>query len=155
MAKRILVNVNGTLRNVKRILINVNGTLRNVKSGLVNVNGVLRQFFTSSVTPSIEQTVQLTKSSSVNADYHNSTYPVTLTGRKYHFRDASVFSYRFYRSADQVNWTPMTSETITTNPSSGSSSTVTYQLQNTDCILSLSILQQILHIAQPQLLQVI
>jgi len=132
VAKRALVNVNGTLRNVKRILVNVNGTLRNVKSGLVNINGTLRQFFSPSVTPSIEETVQLTKSSSVNANYHNSTHPVTLTGKKYHFANASVFSYRFYRSPDQATWTPMTSETITTNPSSGSSSTVTYQLQNAD-----------------------
>ncbi len=132
MAKRLLVNVNGTLKNVKRILVNVNGILKNVKSGLVNVNGILKQFFSTSVVPVIEQQVQLTKSSAVNADYHNSTYPVTLTGRKYHFANADVFSYRFYRSADQVVWTAMTSVTFTSNPSTGSSSTVTYQLQNTD-----------------------
>jgi len=132
MAKRLLVNVNGTLKNVKRILVNVDGILKNVKSGLVNINGILKQFFSLSVTPVIEQQVQLTKSSSVNADYHNSTYPVTLTGRKYHFANADVFSYRFYRSADQVVWTAMTSVTFTSNPSTGSSSTVSYQLQNTD-----------------------
>lgn len=132
MAKRLLVNVNGTLKNVKKILVNVDGILKNVKSGLVNVNGILKQFFSTSVTPVIEQQVQLTKSSSINADYHNSTYPVTLTGRKYHFANADVFSYRFYRSADQVVWTAMTSVTFTSNPSTGSSSTVSYQLQNAD-----------------------
>jgi hypothetical protein len=111
------------------------GGWKNITQGWIRISqgvGGWRQFFSTSVTPVIEQQVQLTKSSSINADYHNSTYPVTLTGRKYHFANADVFSYRFYRSADQVVWTAMTSVTFTSNPSTGSSSTVSYQLQNAD-----------------------
>jgi len=129
MAKKVLVNVNGTLRNVKKILVNVDGVLKTVKKGLVNVNGILKQFWSSAQTPVIENTVELTKS----GNYHNSTYPITLTGTKYHFSNADTFSYRFYRSASSSGpWTPMISETFTTNPSTGSSSNVTYQLTNSD-----------------------
>jgi len=129
MAKKILVDVNGTLKNVKRVLVNVDGILKNVKKGLVNVNGILKQFWASAQSPVIRDEVELTKS----GDYHNSTYPVTLTGKKYHFANADTFTYRFYRSSSASGpWTPMTNEITTTNPASGSSSTVTYQLTNSD-----------------------
>lgn len=95
----------------------------------LNSSGIWKKIFSSSVAPTIENQVEISKS----ANYHNSTYPVTLTGTKYHFSGANSYSYRFYASTTGTgNWVPITAETSTTNPSSGSSSTVTYQLVNAD-----------------------
>lgn len=124
------LNSNGTLARLKAIYrINSNGTLARLKSmHRLNSNGTLAKVFGLD-DPVIEDTVTISKS----GNYHNSTYPVTLTGRKYHFDGADSFSYRFYSSpTGNAPWLPITQETTTTNPATGSSSTVTYQLVDAD-----------------------
>jgi hypothetical protein len=94
-------------------------------------DGTWRRIFSSLglEAPTIEQTVTITRS----AEYHNSSNQVTLTGRKYHFANATTFEYRFFSSPDGNNYTGMGADWIsTTNPSSGSSSTVTRTLSNSD-----------------------
>ncbi len=113
------------------------GGWKNITQGWIRISqgvGGWRQFFSSVLTPVIEQKVLIAKSSPINnTSYHNSTYPVTLIGTKYHFQNANTFAYQFLKSSDGVNFTPIQLTPVsTTNPSSGSSSTVTYQLQNSD-----------------------
>ena len=113
------------------------GGWKNITQGWIRISqgvGGWRQFFSSVLTPVIEQKVLIAKSSPINnTNYHNSTYPVTLIGTKYHFQNANTFAYQFLKSSDGVNFTPIQLTPVsTTNPSSGSSSTVTYQLQNSD-----------------------
>jgi uncharacterized repeat protein (TIGR02543 family) len=113
------------------------GGWKNITQGWIRISqgvGGWRQFFSSVLTPVIEQKVLIAKSSPIsNTNYHNSTYPVTLIGTKYHFQNADTFAYQFLKSSDGVNFTPIQLTPVsTTNPSSGSSSTVTYQLQNSD-----------------------
>jgi uncharacterized repeat protein (TIGR02543 family) len=113
------------------------GGWKNITQGWIRISqgvGGWRQFFSSVLTPVIEQKVLIAKSSPIsNTNYHNSTYPVTLIGTKYHFQNADTFAYQFLKSSDGVNFTPIQLTPVsTTNPSSGSSSTITYQLQNSD-----------------------
>jgi hypothetical protein len=125
------VNSNGTLVRIKSLFrVNSNGTLANLSSLFrVNSNGTLVKVFESISVPVIQDTVEISR----NRNYHNSTYPVTLTGRKYHFTGATSFSYRFYSSPNIGGpWMPITEEITTTNPSSGSSSTVSYELVDAD-----------------------
>lgn len=124
------VNSNGTLARLKELYrVNSNGTLARLKAIYrLNSNGTLARVFGSDG-PTIEETVTISR----NRNYHNSTFPVTLTGRKYHFDDADSFSYRFFSSPTGSDpWLPITPVTTTSNPATGSSSTVTYQLVDAD-----------------------
>lgn len=124
------VNSNGTLARIKELYrVNSNGTLARLKALYrLNSNGTLARVFGSDG-PTIQDTVRISKS----GDYHNSTYPVTLTGTKYHFDDADSFSYRFFSSPTGSDpWLPITPATTTSNPATGSFSTVTYQLVDAD-----------------------
>jgi uncharacterized repeat protein (TIGR02543 family) len=123
----------GVWKKLKVYRLNSTGVWKKLTGYRLDQAGVWKKIF-GAAEPIIENTVQLTKSSSgPNSDYHNSTYPVTLTGRKYHFSGANSYSYRFYSSpTGSAPWTPITESISTSNPASGSSSTVTYQLVNAD-----------------------
>ena len=86
-----------------------------VKKGWVYINGQWKQFFSSTVTPSIESQVLITKTLQVDNTY-------TLSGTNYHWIDYDTLTYYFEYSTDQVSWSTLSTGTPT-NPGSGSSNT--------------------------------
>lgn len=103
------------------------GGLKTVTDGWLRVtagSGGLKRIFQLSVTPSIDFTVEISTSSS--------TFPATLTGTNYHWNNATSLTYVFQKSADNVSWSNIGSATSISNPSSGSSNTVTYALTSSD-----------------------
>jgi len=119
--------------------LNQNGIWKSLGSMYrLNQNGIWKKVFSRITAPVIEQQVEISRS----GQYHNSTNIITLTGTKYHFSNATTFEYRFFSSPDGSNWTGMGDDWITTtNPSSGSSSTVTRQLTNSDFTTTLMYFQ--------------
>lgn len=83
-----------------------------------------RRIFSSTLTPSIEATVAISR--------NNATYPSTLTGTNYHWNNSTSLTYVFQKSSDNTNWTNIGSATSISNPSTGSSNTVTYALTLSD-----------------------
>jgi hypothetical protein len=79
-----------------------------------------RRIFSSTLTPSIAFTVEISR--------NNATYPSTLTGTNYNWTNSTSLTYVFQKSSDNVNFTDIGSAASINNPSSGSSNTVTYAL---------------------------
>jgi hypothetical protein len=113
-------------KDVSQIKLKVAGAWKNVAAGYLKVAGAWKIFFgTDTINgPSIAQTVTL--SQSTNA----STGLITLTGTNYYWSNSSTQSYVFQKSSNGgSSWATISSGTAT-NPSSGSSNTETYQLQD-------------------------
>lgn len=118
------VNVANTWRTIASLHVNVANTWRTVTNGYVNVAGTWRTFFTSALTPSIASTVTISR--------NNATYPSTLTGTMSRWTNSTSITYVFQKSSDNVNFTNIGSAAVISNPSSGSSNTVTYALTIAD-----------------------
>jgi hypothetical protein len=114
----------GTWRTLTNLYVKVSGTWRTVSTGSVKVAGTWRTFFTSTLTPSIASTVTISR--------NNATYPSTLTGTNFHWTNSTSLTYVFQKSSDNVNFTNIGSAAVISNPSSGSSNTVTYALTLSD-----------------------
>jgi hypothetical protein len=95
-------------------------TWRTISAGYIKVAGAWASFFTSTLTPSIASTVEISR--------NNATYPSTLTGTNYYWTNSTSLTYVFQKSSDNVNFTDIGSAAVINNPSSGSSNTVTYAL---------------------------
>lgn len=95
-------------------------TWRTISAGYIKVAGAWTSFFTSTLTPSIAATVEISR--------NNATYPSTLTGTNYSWTNSTSLTYVFQKSSDNVNFTDIGSAAVINNPSSGSSNTVTYAL---------------------------
>lgn len=118
----------GVWKKLKVYRLNSTGVWKKLVGYRLDQFGVWKRIFGLDQ-PIIETKVEISRS----GQYHNSSNPVTLTGKKYHFSGANSFSYRFFSSATgNAPWTPITTTISTSNPSSGSSSNVTYQLQDVD-----------------------
>jgi hypothetical protein len=114
----------GSWRTLTNLYVKVSGTWRTVSTGSVKVAGTWRTFFTSALTPSIASTVTISR--------NNATYPSTLTGTNFHWTNSTSITYVFQKSSDNVNFTDIGSAASISNPSSGSSNTVTYALTLSD-----------------------
>jgi hypothetical protein len=101
-----------------------NTTWRTVSAAYVKVSGAWRKFFPDLLTPAIESTVEISR--------NNATYPSTLTGTNYHWNDSTSLTYVFQKSSDNVSWSNIGTASSISNPSSGSSNTVTYALTLSD-----------------------
>jgi hypothetical protein len=111
-------------KDVSQIKLKVSGAWKNVAAGYLKVAGAWKIFFGTDTinAPSIAQKVALSQSTNSGL--------ITLTGTNYYWTNASSLVYVFERSANGgSSWTPISSGTVT-NPSSGSSNTKTYQLQD-------------------------
>jgi hypothetical protein len=118
------INVSNTWRSIASLRVNVSGTWRTVTNGYVNVAGTWRTFFTSTLTPSIQFPVTISR--------NNATFPSTLTGTNFHWTNSTSITYVFQKSSDNVNFTDIGLPATISNPSSGSSNTVTYALTLSD-----------------------
>lgn len=83
-----------------------------------------RRIFSSVLTPSIQFPVTISR--------NNATFPSTLTGTNYNWTNSTSLTYVFQKSSDNVNFTDIGSSAVISNPSSGSSNTVTYALTLSD-----------------------
>ena len=83
-----------------------------------------RRIFSSVLTPSIAFPVEISR--------NNATYPSTLTGTNYNWTNSTSLTYVFQKSSDNVNFTDIGSPASISNPSVGSSNTVTYALTLSD-----------------------
>jgi hypothetical protein len=109
---------------VSQIKLKVGGAWKNVSAGYLKVAGSWKIFFGTDTinAPSIAQKVTLSQTTNSGL--------ITLTGTNYYWTNASSLSYVFQRSSNGgASWDPISSGTAT-NPSSGSSNTETYQLQD-------------------------
>lgn len=101
---------------------------KQITSGYVSVLSggvqVWKKFYPGSVSPSVAQTVAISR--------NNATYPSTLTGTNYRWTDSTSITYVFQKSADNSSWSNIGSATSIANPSIGSSNTVTYALTIAD-----------------------
>ena len=103
------------------------GGWKSVTDGWVRITsgaGGWKRFFQSALTPSIQYTVTVSTNSS--------SYPATLTGTNYHWYDSTSLTYVFQKSSDGISWTNIGTATSISNPSVGSSNTVTRVLTTSD-----------------------
>jgi hypothetical protein len=114
----------GDWRNVASVYLKNSDVWKNLSSAYLKVSGSWKLIFSSSLTPSIQNTVTISQSTD------GITYAKTLTGTNYYWINSTGMTYRFDKSTDSgTNWTQIASGSAT-NPSSGSSNTNTYLLQN-------------------------
>lgn len=96
-----------------------------VKNGFIKISQtVWATFFTGGSVPAPENRATISQST-------GSTGLITLTGRNYHWTNYSSAVYYFEVSIDNSNWTTIDSGSIT-NPSTGSSNTKTYVIQQSN-----------------------
>ena len=107
---------------------------RKIVSAYIKTNDGWRSLFSSVVFPSIEQQVVIGSTGGTNAQstIMSDGSPVTLVGTKYHWNDADGFTYVWQKSSNNINWSNIGTAQSTTNPASGSSSTITKQLSASD-----------------------
>lgn len=120
----VFVATSGVWKKVTSMFVASGGVWKQVNSGWVATSGVWKKFFPGSVSPSIAQTVEISR--------NNATYPSTLTGTNYRWTDSTSITYVFQKSADNSSWTNIGSATSIANPSVGGSNTVTYALTLAD-----------------------
>jgi len=120
----IFVASSSVWKKVNTVWVASGNVWKQVNSGWVASGGVWKKFYSSSVSPSIAQTVTISR--------NNATYPSTLTGTNYRWTDSTSLTYIFQKSSDDTNWTDIGTATSISNPAVGSSNTVTYVLTIAD-----------------------
>jgi hypothetical protein len=120
----VFVSSSGVWKKISSAFVSSGGVWKKITDGYVSSGGVWKKFFQSAVSPSIAQTVEISR--------NNATYPSTLTGRNYRWTDSTSITYVFQKSADNSSWTNIGTATSIANPSVGSSNTVTYALTLAD-----------------------
>jgi hypothetical protein len=112
-------------KNIAKAYLRTGEKWKQITKGYIRSGNQWKIFFTFGISgagPSIAQRVTLSKTTNSGL--------ITLTGRNYYWTNASSLSYVFQRSSNGgASWDPISSGTAT-NPSSGSSNTETYQLQD-------------------------
>lgn len=101
------------------------GGWKSVTDGFIRVSagaGGWRRFFQLAVTPSIAQTVTVSR--------NNASFPSTLTGTNYNWTNATSLTYVFQKSSDNVNFVDIGFPQTIANPAT--SNTVTYALTLAD-----------------------
>jgi hypothetical protein len=115
----------GVWKNVNKAYLRSGDVWKNITKAYIRSGGVWKSMFgfISSINdPSIAQKVTLSQTTNSGL--------ITLTGTNYYWTNASSLSYVFQRSSNGgSSWDTISSGTAT-NPSSGSSNTETYQLQD-------------------------
>jgi hypothetical protein len=120
----VFVSSSGVWKKISSAFVSSGGVWKKITDGYVSSGGVWKKFFQSAVSPSIAQTVEISR--------NNATYPSTLTGTNYRWTDSTSITYVFQKSADNSSWTNIGTATSIANPSVGSSNTVTYALTLAD-----------------------
>jgi hypothetical protein len=120
----IYVSTSGVWKKINSAFVSSGGVWKQITSGYVSSGGVWKRFFSSSVSPSVESRVTISR--------NNATYPSTLTGTNYRWSDSTSLTYVFQKSSDDSSWTDIGTATSIANPPSGSTNTVTYALTIAD-----------------------
>lgn len=107
----------GSWQKIKTVYRKTNGSWQSVRRVWRKTNGVWQLSFLQSITPSIQTRVELTSA-------NTATQTVRLTGRLYHWVNATAVTYQFAKGTDLFSYTNISGASGTsTNPSSGSSNT--------------------------------
>jgi hypothetical protein len=118
------VSTSGVWKQITSAFVSSGGVWKKITDGYVSSAGVWKKFFQSAVSPSIAQTVTISR--------NNATYPSTLTGTNYRWTNSTSLTYVFQKSSDNTNWTNIGTAASISNPAVGSSNTVTYALTIAD-----------------------
>ena len=120
----IFVSSSGVWKNISSAFVSSGGVWKKITEGYVSSGGVWKKFFQSSISPSIAQTVTISR--------NNATFPSTLTGTNFRWINSTSLTYVFQKSSDNSNFVDIGSPAFIANPSAGSSNTVTYALTLSD-----------------------
>jgi hypothetical protein len=120
----IFVSSSGNWKKITDMYVSSGSVWKKITAAYVSSSGVWKKFFPGSVSPSIAQTVEISR--------NNATYPSTLTGTNYRWTDSTSRTYVFQKSSDNSSWTNIGTATSIANPSIGGSNTVTYALTLAD-----------------------
>ena len=115
-------------KKIDQLKIKTAGAWTNINKGFIKRAGEWKVFFTSLLTPSIQNKVTATLTTS------SSTGKATITGKLYHWNDATSVSYIMQKSSDDSNFSDILASAGTSvNPASGSSNTNdSYLIQQED-----------------------
>jgi hypothetical protein len=135
MAARVKTGIS-TWSNVAAIRVKTGiSTWSNVVRGRVKTGiSTWTDFFTSTLTPTIQTRVQVAASGGISSStIMNDSSAVTLTSTRFHWIDADGFTYIWQSSPDNSIWSDIGTAQSTTNPGSGSSSSsITKVLSGSD-----------------------
>lgn len=135
MAARVKTGIS-TWSNIAAIRVKTGiSTWSNVVRGRVKTGiSTWTDFFTSTLTPTIQTRVQVSASGGISGStIMNDSSAVTLTSTRYHWVDADGFTYIWQSSPDNSIWSDIGTAQSTTNPGSGSSSSsITKVLSGSD-----------------------
>jgi hypothetical protein len=135
MAARVKTGIS-TWSNVAAIRVKTGiSTWSNVVRGRVKTGiSTWTDFFTSTLTPTIQTRVQVSASGGISGStIMNDSSVVTLTSTRYHWVDADGFTYIWQKSSNNSIWEDIGTAQSTTNPASGSSSSsITKVLSGSD-----------------------
>jgi len=135
MAARVKTGIS-TWSNITAIRVKTGiSTWSNVVRGRVKTGiSTWTDFFTSTLTPTIQTRVQVAASGGISSStIMNDSSAVTLTSTRFHWIDADGFTYIWQKSPDNSIWSDIGTAQSTTNPSFGSSSSsITKVLSGSD-----------------------
>ena len=112
---------NTSWKSVDSFKLKVSGAWKNITQGYIKVAGAWKQFFTSTVSPSIESQVSISQSTS------GTTGLVTLTGQNNYWINSTSLNYDFNHSTGG-SYSSIKSSGATNPSGSGGSTTNTYIL---------------------------
>jgi hypothetical protein len=113
-------------KNLKELYVKTSTGWKQIKTAYLKNSTGWKLLFSSSITPSIESGVLISKATNAT------TKLITLTGKNFHWFNSTGITYRFMYSSDGVSFYNLTSATTISNPSVGSNNTVTYNLSTSD-----------------------
>lgn len=129
----------GVWKTVEQFLLKTSnagsGVWKNIKGAYIKTDAGWKMFFgTPGPLIEIETQVSIALSGGTNASHNimDDSSAVTITATKYHWSGADTYTYVWQKSPDNINWSNIGSPTSTTNPASGSSSSIIKTLSSSD-----------------------
>jgi uncharacterized repeat protein (TIGR02543 family) len=129
----------GVWKSVEQFLLKTSnagsGVWKNIKGAYIKTDAGWKIFFgTPGPLIEIETQVSIALSGGTNVSHNimDDSSAVTITATKYHWSGADTYTYVWQKSPDNINWSNIGSPASTTNPASGSSSSITKTLSSSD-----------------------
>ena len=107
-------------KNLKELYIKNSTGWKQIKTAYLKNSTGWKLLFSSSLTPTIESGVLISKSTNAT------TKLITLTGTNFHWFNSTGITYRFQYSSDGASFSNLIGATTISNPTLGCSNTATY-----------------------------
>ncbi len=118
-------------KNLKELYLKNSTGWKKITSAYLKTGTGWKRLFSSSITPSIDSQVEISKST------NSTTKLITLTGTNYNWTNSTGLTYKFERSEDGVSYvSPVLESGTITNPTT--SNTKTYELTTSDVIKNIT-----------------